>query len=219
MAQPDNPVQLQGCALRVTRCDATGATPAGANNMYVSSGLVKVTFKPAYFAGTEFNPQNACAALTATYKSRDILLRWDVDLELTTPDPELSEILVGGAIVTAAGQTIGQLAVPTGDNPPGNGCCLEVWAKAIIGGVQAATNPWFRYVAPLGYYQDSDGTIENADSNRAFTGFAIENPNIGNGPNNDFPTSMSPLLRSLARFRDSTIPTAAVGYQATPAQV
>lgn len=218
MAQPDNPVQIQGCAIRVARCAADGSTPAGASNMYVSGQFATISFKPVYEAGLEFVPRNACGALTATYLDRDILKRWTVDIELTTPDPELSEILTGGAIVTASGQTIGQLAVPTGLNAPGNGCSLEVWTKAIIGGQQAPTNPWLRYVAPLGYYQDSDVTITNADSNKVFTGFIVENVNGGNGPNNDYPASMTPMLRSLGRFRDSTIPTAAVGYQATPAQ-
>lgn len=223
MTQYGRFLPIECCALRVTRCASDGTTPAGANGFVATNVIGKLTLKPTYEAGNEFNPKTACGALAITYKDRDILKRVEYDLELMTVDPELAEILTGGAVITdGTGKTIGRQAVPTGSAPPGNGAVIEAWAKNIIQftGAQDATFPWDRWVIARGYTQDGDKNLDGSPFNDVYSGFGAENPSVGNGPANDFPTSVVPLSRAWAEWLDATIPsTSTVGYQATVAQI
>lgn len=223
MSQYGKFLPIECCAIRVTRLAADGTTPAGASGFAVTELIGKLTIKPVFEAGNEFNPKTACGALAIVYKDRDVLKRNDLDLELMTNDPEFTEIITGAALVTdGTGKSIGRQSVPTGSAPPGNGSCIEAWAKNIpaYGGRQDGTWPWVRFVVPQAYMQDGDKNLDGSPFNNVFSGFCVENPGIGNGPQNDFPASISPLLRSWTSFLDATIPsTSTVGYQATPAQV
>lgn len=216
-------VPIEFCALRLTRVAADGTTPAGANGTAMLNLLGKLTLKPVYEGGNEFNPKDACGNLAITYKDRDILKRIEYDLELMQQAPEAEEILTGGAIIVdGTAKTIGRQSVPTGQAPPGNGACMEAWQKNIpaFGGAQDPVHPWVRWVLPLAYTQDDQKNLEGSPFTNAYTGFAVENASIGNGPANDFPATITPLRRSWAYFLDTAIPsTASADYAATPAQV
>lgn len=223
MTQYGKFLPIECCAMRVSRLALDGTTPAGANGIVTTELIGKLTIKPVFEAGNEFNPKTACGALAITYKDRDVLKRNDLDLEVMTVDPEFTEILIGAALVTdGTAHTIGRQSVPTGSAPPGNGVCIEAWAKNIpaYGGHQDATYPWVRFVIPAAYMQDGDKNLDGNPFNNVFAGYCVENPGIGNGPLNDFPASISPLLRSWALFLDTTIAaTTTVGYTAIPTQV
>lgn len=223
MTQYGKFLPIQCCAIRATRCAADGTTPAGASGFVNTQLIGKLTLKPVYEAGNEFYPKTACGSLAITVKDRDILKRWDFDLDLMTNDPELSEILTGGAvIVDGTGKNIGRQSVPTGTAAPGNGAVVEAWAKNIpaFTGAQDAAFPWVRFVIARGFWQDADKNLDGNPFTDSYTGFGVENASVGNGPANDFPASISPLLRSVAWFLDTGIAaTSTVGYQATPTQV
>lgn len=221
MTQYGKFLPIECCAIRVTREASDGTTPAGASGFVATELIGKLTLKPVYEAGNEFNPKTACGALAITYKDRDVLKRWEYDLELMSNDPELSEILTGGAVITDGSHTIGRQSVPTGSAPPGFGSCIEAWAKNIPAytGAQDAVHPWVRFVVSRGYTQDGDKNLDGNPFNDVYSGFAVENPGVGNGPANDFPASITPFNRAVGWWLDTGIPsTATVGYQATPAQ-
>lgn len=223
MATYGKKVPIECCAIRVTREASDGSTPAGSNGYAVTELLSKLTIKSVFEAGNEFNPKTACGALAITYKDRDILKRVELDLELESTPEELEEILVGGALVTdTVPKTIGRQSVPTGSAPPGNGVCIEAWAKNIVAytGTQDATYPWKRFVIARAYMQDGDKNLDGSPFNNIFSGFAVENPSIGNGPLNDFPASVVPFSRTWMYFLDTAIPsTSSNDYQSIPAQV
>lgn len=78
---------------------------------------------------------------------------------------------------------------------------------------------YWRYVFPKTVLQPSDFTLENAARQVVLTGPSYENPNINNGPANDFPTGLlSTAYRGYSYFRDSAIPATSIGYSATPSQ-
>jgi hypothetical protein len=291
MAGNDGAISLQACAMRMARLAADGSTPAGATNMIVTSGLIKLESKAVYESGSEFTVVNGCGNVAHTYKDPDHYKREDVTVTVTNPDVEISELAAGMSLITSGGQSIGASAPAVGAGPP-SGVSLEIWTKAWIGGgappgvtftdaattsssttltsataaftsadvgrtisgsgipggttVSSVTNgttivlsaaatatatgvtitlgrpgAFWRYVFPKVVLQPSDFTLENAVRQLMFSGPAYENPGIGNGPVNDFPSGfLATAYRNYSYFRDSAIPaTSTIGYQATPAQV
>lgn len=219
MAGNDSAASLQGCALRVTRLDAAGATPAGASGMIVTGEFISVEFKAVLETGDEFSVKNACGGISLTYKDSDKLKRYDVTLTTPNSDVELEELLTGATLITDDGDTIG-ISAPAVGAPPSDGVCLEIWTKAWVGGGPAAALPYWRYVVPHWSPAPGDFKIEGAPMQPGFTGPTWENNNIGNGPNNDWPDGLVDTAgRSYSRFRDTALPAFAAGYQPTPVQV
>lgn len=101
MSQTDAPGFVQGCALRIARLAVDGSTPAGPTNAYCTRNLVKLTWKPELEAGQDFTTKDACGGLPITYRQRDILKRYQADLEMVYPDPEVSELLVAAPLITS----------------------------------------------------------------------------------------------------------------------
>jgi hypothetical protein len=100
----DGAATLFAVALRVARLAADGSTPAGAANMYVTNGLVKVTFTPVYESGDEATKKDGRGNLCLSVKTPDVFKRVDINsVEICSFDPELSELLGGGAIITDGG--------------------------------------------------------------------------------------------------------------------
>lgn len=121
--------------MRVTRLDANGATPAGASNMIVTDGLIKLDAKVVLSSGEDFEVKNACGNLSYSYKDDDKFKRLDIGLTFIRPDMELSEMIAAGTLVVSGGNSIGYSAPAVGAGT-GNGVCLEIWSKAWIGGGQ-----------------------------------------------------------------------------------
>lgn len=290
MAGNDGAASLQACALRVSRLAADGTTPAGATNMIVTGSLIKLEVKANLESGDDIVVKNACGGIYAAYKSGDVLKRYDLTLTMPSPDVELDEMLTAGSLVTSGGQSVGWSSPAVG-GAPGNGVCLEVWAKAWVGGgpppgqvftdaattsssttvtsatanftsadvgrtitgagiptsttIASVTNTttivlsaaatatatgvsitlgrpgaYWRYVFPHWLGAPASFALEGALVQPVWSGPTFENPNIGNGPNNDWPAGLLATAgRSYSRFRDSSLPsTSTVGYQATPTQ-
>lgn len=119
--------------MRVTRLDANGATPAGASNMIVTDGLIKLDSKVVLSSGEDFEVKNACGAISYSYKDDDKFKRLDLSLTYIRPDMELSEMMAAGTLIVSGGNSIGYSAPAVGAGT-GPGVCIEVWSKAIIGG-------------------------------------------------------------------------------------
>lgn len=207
------------CALRVARLDATGAPVAGATNGYCTNRVERLILRRVNRAGADIELENGCGALVDAYKQPDVLKRYDVEVVLTAPDPELEELLAGLTLITQTGAAIGVASEAVGANPAA-GVCLEAWSKAWLGGGPVASSPYMRYVVPWSSPTYQDTTLENAFLLPSVVGPSYENPNItADGPFNDWPTGAAAVKsRSTFRFRDSALPTTQVGYIAVPAQ-
>ncbi len=136
--RPDGAASIQGCALRVSRLNTDGSIAIGANDSWAQDAIIKVTAKPNILKGTNILIQTACGSIYDDYKDFDRYQFFDVTVEIVDPDPEASELLSNGsgAVITAAGSSIGyQVPALAQQNIPA-GCGLEVWTKAITAGFQ-----------------------------------------------------------------------------------
>lgn len=107
MAQ-DYAASVQGVCIRASRLSASGAPATGPTASYVMSAFIRTSFTPEYEAGDEITEKAASGALCVSYKAPDTLKRVTMELAICEPDPELTEILSGGTILTGA--TTGQTA-------------------------------------------------------------------------------------------------------------
>lgn len=215
---PDGAATLYAVALRVARLDAAGLTPAGPNNMYVTNTLVKVTFTPVYEAGDETTKKDGQGRLCLNLKQPDTFKRVDINsVELCAEDPELVEILGGGAIIDdGTGDTIGYAGPVVGEDPVPNGVSLEVWTKRFVDN-QPAALPFAHYVFPRAKLKPMAKTIDVNPMATDFEGEGYANANWGNGPANDWPVG-APSDRAWQWIAEAAAPAGALGYQATPVQ-
>lgn len=179
----DNASSVQGVALRVTRLAADGSPVTGASGAYVTKRFVSVTFTPEIETGDEFNVKLANGSIGATWKADDTIKRFTISLALPDPDPELTQLLAGGTLLSAGGKSVGWKAPLAGVADNTNGCAIEVWAIANVGGRQDATSPYWHHVFPSCKMQISgERAITNDIMGINFEGFSVGNANFGDGP-------------------------------------
>lgn len=206
---------IRACAMRVAELDGSGVPNPGAQNLYVTDQLVELTATPNVVNGPEIRQDNACGEAVVSVKSDDLIDRYNIELTIATPDPELTHLLVGGlletdadpAFVGATGYGAPQLNV----NEKPNGVSIELWSQRITDG---ALDPEFPYLwtiwprvksmrlGPMRWF--------NGVQTRPFVGNAIENANWFDGPLNDWPISSD---RAFHQIETKTIPDTVCGYQ------
>lgn len=178
--------QVGACMIRVARLDTNGVPTVGANNMYVSNALVSIGFAWEVQDGDEITQNNGCGEQVLNFKAPSSLRRGNITIQLVTPDPQLSEMLSGGDVLTS-GAKVGLSAPPLGalaENP----ISIEVWAKRIRAGHLDSTNGYAWWVYPwISNVRPDDHTQENAPLLPGFIGEAYENDNWFDGPANDWP--------------------------------
>ena len=206
---------VTGVAIRATRLNANGSTVTGASASYVLNKFSRVSFTPEYEEGDEFTEKTAGGEVCVTYKAPDTLKRVNLEVAICDPDPEFSELISGGVLLSAAGQSVGYAAAVTGSDALPNGASLEVWSRAISGGMVAPTNPYFRWVFPYVQLRPTgERVIENGVMANVFEGFGLGNAVWGDGPQNDW-TFSAYSDRAYAYARVASAPTGLNGYQAT----
>lgn len=190
--------QIQACVFRVARL-AADCSPAGGDcSGYVTAGLATFTSSPDVEEGTRIEPKNACGSIVYTYESPNIVKRHNLSGELYFFDPEAAYVLFGGEVVVGgsgsdfAGEAIGW-ASPNYTDPFTEGVYLEIITRNIgegagdcataDGGFPAYTGHiWGKAKLVIG-----DRTFEEDAARLTFTGTATGNPNLFNGPWNDWP--------------------------------
>lgn len=201
--QQDNAASVRGVALRATRLTADGSPQAGGANgcdSYMTGGYISFTFTPAYSEGDEIETKNAAGEVCVYFKMPDTLKNVTFSLEICDPDPVLTQMLVGGDILTAAynsnlappGLGVGDLAAvgyaaeAIGVEATPFGVSLEIWAQAVVGGKAANTAPYWHYVFPyVNFRLDGDRVVENGALATVFAGTGGGNAAFGTGPNLD----------------------------------
>lgn len=205
----DNAASVRGVVLRVTRLAADGTPAIGSSSdVYVTGGFIKFTFTTQYNTGNEIQINNAAGEICIYYKSPDTIKNIAVKLELCDPDPVLTQMLVGGHVLSGtvgdpgvytpgnatSGDTValGYAAEHSGLEGSPYGVAIEVWAQAVVNGRSAAGSPFWHYIVPYAKFRlDGDRVVENGNLATAFAGEGGGNSSFGIGPHMDF-TGVTP---------------------------
>lgn len=215
--ETDAPASILAVAMRVALLDAAGATPAGPDSMYVTDALVQFQWQPTIENGLDLMQRKGNGDLCVFTKTPDITKRYEVTLNLCTPDPELVQLLAGGVLLETSSTAVGYGAPLLGQDPTPNGVSVEIWSEAITGDVPAADNPYFWWAFPKVKFEKMEQTtLEAGIKATSYSGYMYENPGWGDGPNNDWTWNSD---RAFQWVRSDSFPTPAIGVQAIPAQV
>lgn len=204
----DNAASVRGVTMRATRLGPDGAPATGTPcDSYITGGFIRFSFTPAYAEGDEVQVKNAAGEVCVYFKMPDTLQNVTLNLEICDPDPVLTEMLVGGEVLTVdytselappgseAGDTpaVGYAAEAIGVQAAPYGVALEIWAQAVVNGKAANTAPYWHYLFPYASFRlDGDRVVENGALATVFAGTGGGNAAFGTGPNLDT-TGVSPL--------------------------
>jgi len=211
MAQ-DYAASVSGSVIRVTRLQANGTLATGASASYVTRSMISVSMTPEYEDGDEFVQKNAAGEVCVTFKAPDTLKRVSLEIAICNPDPEFTQMVSGGELLSTGGQSVGWAAPQIGVDAMPNGVAVEVWSRAIVDGKPAANKPYWHWVFPYAVLrQGGDRTIENDILATAFEGWAVGNTGFGDGP----AVPLWPFIsdRAYAYARTTDIPSG-IGFQA-----
>lgn len=227
---------LNACVLRVARLDADCSPTYGADSGIATSALVTLTADPDIEAGTRFEPKNGCGEPLFVYEQEDRVKRFTMSGELGLWDFEMMSMLFGGSLVlgrtgTAFPAEVVAYAERLYSDAPRNGIYLEVITQAVSqdngpcgaggGDVPVAIGHIF------GRAMLTPGSVDfgNDVSMVRFSGYGTNNPNLDNGPWEDWPgvgdIPNSPYVRVLygqAEY-DAILDTVACGFQTLTAPV
>lgn len=209
--------QLQACALRVTRLLTDGSIKRSpvTSNLYVTDQMVMLQFQPVIASGVEWEVRNRANEVFDSGISRDVVKRLEVDLALCVPDPQLTELLAGGTVLTS-GAAVGHARAALNTVAQPNGVSLEVWTKRIVGDDIDPTFPYAHWVLPRVYLQLGSRAFGNQVLGTQLSGYAVENANWGDGPVHDWPVASTKVVQWLPQSAGK-LPTAVCGYQNTAA--
>jgi hypothetical protein len=182
MPTTDYAASIQGVGIRVTRLDEKGNLLTGDMDSYVTSAFIRVSFTPEYEDGEEITEKAADGTVCISYKAPDTLKRVNLELAVCTPDPELTNLMSGGLLLTDEKHSLGWASAQVGEDPSGNGVAVEVWSRAIDQGKPAGDKPYFHWVFPYVKTRLSgDRVIENGLLATTFEGWGVGNLNFRAG--------------------------------------
>lgn len=206
--RPDDCIaQAFVCRLRVTQLDDDGSVLSGADTSYVSAALAKLTISPQYEDGDEITEKDGCGSVFLDVQAPPTYKRNDVSLDLLSPDPYLSAILVPGSVQLTDGAAVGWGAPPLGVLE--GKVSIEAWAKRMDAGKQSQFFPWAWFVLPwVDNLKLGDRELSNTMQHSLITGEALENALWGDGPQNDWPVASD---RSWQWIPTDTVPDAHCG--------
>jgi hypothetical protein len=214
MAQ-DYASSISGVALRITRLTSDGSFATGPSASYVlNSDFISLSFTPEYEEGDEFVQKGADGTVCATYKAPDTLKRVTLEIAICNPDPEFTELISGGVLLSDGGTNVGYATTEVGVDGNPYGAAIEVWSKAIQNGKPASVRPYWHWIFPYTIMRPSgDRAIENGLLANTFEGWGVGNEMFAEGPDASwaFPEASN---RAYAYARTATAPTALHGYQA-----
>lgn len=192
--------ELNAAVFRAARLDADCSPTGGTNGGLVTAGLVTLTADPDIEEGTVFEPKNADGDIMYTYEEDDKIKRYNLSGEFGFSDFEMMELLFGGSTILgkAGGDFAGEV-IGYADRPytaaPRNGVYLEVITRAIAEGagscVSSATGTPVAFGHIFGKVKLTPGSKNFGNEVRriTFTGKGTSNPNLFDGPWNDYPGS------------------------------
>lgn len=202
-------------AIRITRLQSDGSLDTGPSASYVlNSDLISISFTPEYEEGDEFTQKGGDGTVCTTYRGPDTLKRSNFEIAICNPDPEASEMLAGGTLLTDAGVVVGYAPPPVGVDGNPNGVAIEAWSKAIVGGKPSGAKPYWHWVFPYVILSPSgDRVLENGILANAFSGWGVGNDGFDTGPAGDWPFISD---RPYQYARSTTSPAGSHGFVTYP---
>lgn len=190
--------QLNACVLRIARLDSDCSPTGGTNGGIVTAGLVTLTADPEIEEGTVFEPKNGCGTIAYTYELEDVIKRYNLSGEFVFFDYEFMEMAFGSELILGkAGGALAGKVIGAADRlysaAPRNGVYLEVITTAVAQGAGSCVAADGSVAVAVGHIfgkaklQLGSSAFENAEKKMTFTGKSTNNPNLFNGPWNDYP--------------------------------
>jgi hypothetical protein len=71
---------IHACALRVARLEADGVPLPGATDLYVTDGVIELSFTPEVEAGDEVTVKNGCGGVCVSHRNDEVIKWWNVEL-------------------------------------------------------------------------------------------------------------------------------------------
>lgn len=211
---------LRVCHLRVLRLADDGSVTESAEARYEHDAPILFGYTPQSPDREEFEQLNGCGNECAYFISPPKAVRSaELQLELCTLDAELLELLLGGALITDTGDTIGYQS-STDATVNVDGVAIETWSiawnqreRALVAGSPG----WYRHqFAKTQWTQDQLTTDNSGFSTVTLSGTAEVNSGFGTG----FADDPAPASIGESVYQWFTVgerPTGACGYQPVPA--
>jgi hypothetical protein len=202
--------------MRAARLNADGTPRSGAQQGYVSTGLIQVQIQPDFQDGQEITQDNGCGGICAFYKGPDILKKYNVSFDLCQLDFDLLAIVTTQSTITSGGVVIGNYLARSGacTTVTNNGVSLEFWSKRWAAcGVPTDGLLYWHWVFPYVILRTGDMTLQNGFLTVPVTGYAQEDAAWGDGPFGDLPVASIPSVGAV--FATATIPDTP-GYVTVP---
>lgn len=174
------------CALRVTALDDLGNVAEGPNNYVATNRESQLQYTGNVDKGKDLYYRNGCDQPLATYKSPELLKRFDLSLDLYSLEPAVQSLLLGAPILDDAdGNPVGfEYALqdcPSDPSPPLT--AVEAWSWSWDCDAQVPSVPYWYFVWPMVQWSSDQANILQTDLLQPkLTGFTRRNPLWGHGP-------------------------------------
>jgi hypothetical protein len=98
----DGAASLLAVVTRICRLDSQGRVAQGPRNAYITDAFAKIDWTPEIETGIDTAMRNAAGNLAVVYRTPDLTKRYTFGIDLVAPDPELEELLTGGAVFSSS---------------------------------------------------------------------------------------------------------------------
>jgi len=223
------------CIIRAAMLSTDCSVLGGADSGFVTTGIITATASMQLQEGQNFEPQTGCGDIAWTYEQPARLRSVNLSGEIAFFDHEMMVMLFGGSLVTGRGggpypgYNIGWAAPNYTDAAP-RALYVEFITKTAGKGVgecgstggTATFPPYVGHIFGKARFTPGDRTFAAEAATVSFTGTSVSNPNLYDGPWDDWPGTgfipNSPYVQasySQAQF-DTIAATAGCGYKTLP---
>ena len=190
--------EIGASLIRVASLDADCSVLGGDCSGFITTALTSVNPEPDVEEGTTFEPKTAGGVIFYTFRRPDLVKRVNMTIEMIGMDPEQEYIMFGGTKILGdatsvdPGGVIGH-AMPDYSDTPYNGVYFEVIRQQIAKGSGDCVTagglfaPYVGHIFGKGRFTKGGTTMEDAPGSVTATGFTVSNPNLYDGPWNDWP--------------------------------
>lgn len=183
--------QMNVCASRVATLELDGSLVVGASSSYATAATVSIGYTPVYDPGAEIKEKDGCGQTFVDTIAPPALIRYDIDIDVWSTDPNYLSITVPQGDVLTDPDTN---AVGFGFPAPGvvsGQFSLEFWQKIINANKVDPDFPFAHWVMPYltnvqMQKRDVNGT---SVSHTVLKAEAYQNLNWFDGPGDDWPVA------------------------------
>lgn len=225
--------ELHAAVLRVARLNANCVPTGGADGGVVTAGLVTLTADPSIEEGQVLKPKNGRGTIKFRYTQRDVVDGYTLSGEVLFADWEFQALAFGGSTILgkAAGDFAGEVigyADPLYSAAPANGIYLEIITDAVEEDAgdciasDGSTPAAIGHIFGKAFLTPGSKSFADEVHRLTFTGKSTNNPNLFNGPWNDYPgagyipNSAHVTVGYTAVEYAAILAAVAPGYQALP---